>query len=435
MGIWRRMEAWALGGNEAQVAVVGTGFVGRGLVQRLEGSPGMRTALVVNRTSSAAVRALGDAGNDPHQIVVSDDPDELRAAIADRIPAVTTSPEVIAEIEPIDVVVEATGAIDHGARVVLGSLQAGKHVVSMNAEVDATIGYLIHDIAARMGSVYTISDGDQPGVLLRHMEFVEGMGFEIVAALNCKRNLDVHQTPDSSRAYAARDDTSLLMTTAFGDGTKMNIENAVVANLTGLVPDRRGMHGVRTTLADVVGDVLSVLERRGVVDYTLGGDFAAGVGAIGRAESPVFVGPYMRYFKMGDGPDHFFFRPYHLVHLETPVTIAEVVLDRMPLRAPADPPVADVVAVAKRDLEAGDRLDGIGGFTCYGQIDAVERAEGLLPIGLSEHARLVRRVRRDDPISLDAVEIDERATIVELRRRQDGLTSGARDATAAAVGP
>jgi predicted homoserine dehydrogenase-like protein len=429
------MEAWALAGNEARVAVVGAGFVGRGLVQRLDGSPGMRTALVVNRTPSAAVRALEDAGHDPHRILVSDDPDELRAAIEDRILAVATSPEVITEIEPIDVVVEATGAIDHGARVVLGSLQAGKHVVSMNAEIDATIGYLIHDIAAHTGSVYTISDGDQPGVLLRHMEFVEGMGFEIVAALNCKRNLDVHQTPDSSHAYAARDETSLLMTTAFGDGTKMNIENAVVANLTGLVPDRRGMHGVRTTLADVVKDVLNVLEHRGVVEYTLGGDFAAGVGVIGRADFPVLVGPYMRYFKMGDGPDHFFFRPYHLVHLEAPVTIAEVVLDRMPLRAPAGPPVADVVAVAKRDLEAGDRLDGIGGFTCYGQIDTVERAEGLLPIGLSEHARLIRRVRRDDPIPLDAVEIDDRPTIVELRRRQDGLTSGAREAAAAAVGP
>jgi predicted homoserine dehydrogenase-like protein len=174
VGIWRRMEAWALAGNEAQVAVVGTGFVGRRLVQRLNRSPGMRTALVVNRTSSTAVRALEDAGNDPHQILVSG-----------------------------------------GGR--------------------------------------------------------------------------------AERAGAPR-------------------------------------------------------------EYTL------------------------------------------------------------------------------RDLEAGDRLDGIGGFTCYGQIDTVERAEGLLPIGLSEHARLVRRVRRDDPIPLDAVEIDDRATIVELRR-QDGLTSGARDVTAAAVGP
>lgn len=415
------MEAWARDGHEARVAVIGAGFVGRGLVHRLERSPGMRTALLVNRTASTAVRALERAGHDADRIVVSDVPGEIQGAIESRIPVITTSPGLIADLGSIDVVVEATGAIDHGARVMLDALRAGKDVVSMNAEVDATIGYLIHNVAARTGTVYTICDGDQPGVLLRHIEFVQGMGFQIVAALNCKRNLDVHQTPDDSRAYAARDDTSLLMTTAFGDGTKMNIENAVVANATRLVPDRRGMHGVRTSPARVVEDVLKVLSQRGVVDYTLGGDFAAGVGVIGRADDPELVGPYMRYFKMGDGPDHFFFRPYHLVHLEAPVTIAEVVLDRMALGSPLGPPVTEVVAVAKRDLRAGEQLDGIGGFTCYGEIDTVEGAAGLLPIGLAEHARLVRSVKQDDPIPADSVELDDDALIVRLRRQQDEL--------------
>jgi predicted homoserine dehydrogenase-like protein len=423
LGIWRRVEEWALKGNEIRVAVVGAGYVGRGIVYRLERSLGMRTAMVVNRTVGHAVRALELAGLDPRSIVVSEDTDELALAIEAGVPAVASSLEVLSALEGIDVVVEATGAIDFGADAVLTALRAGKDVVSMNAEVDATIGYLLHHVAFESDSIYTISDGDQPGVLLRQCEFVQEMGFDIVAAVNCKRNLDVHQSPESGQAYAARDTTSLLMTTAFGDGTKMNVENAVVANATGLVPDCRGMHGVRTTLERAAQDIPKALLRRGVVEYTLGGDFAAGVGVVGHADDLEMIQPYMRYLKMGDGPHYFFFRPYHLVHLEAPVTIAEVTLDRMPLGRPIGPPVAEVVAVAKRNLERGERLDGIGGFTSYGQIDTIEGAEGLLPIGLAEHARLVRAVPQDAPIPLDFVELDPDALIVRLRQQQEELVT------------
>lgn len=133
-------------------------------------------------------------------------------------------------------------ALDYGARVIFGAIEAGKHVISMNAELDVTIGALLHHAARDAGVIYTISDGDQPGVMLRQIEFVTALGFEITAAINCKRVLNLHQDPAVSRQYANRDNTSLTMTTAFGDGTKMQIENVVVANITGLVPDRRGMH-------------------------------------------------------------------------------------------------------------------------------------------------------------------------------------------------
>ena len=198
----------------------------------------------------------------------------------------------------------------------------------MNAEVDATIGWLLHHEAAAAGRIYTIGDGDQPGVLLRQLDFVSLMGIEMVAAVNCKRNLDVHQNPDDSRPYAERDGTSVLMTTAFGDGTKMQIENAVVANLTGLVPDRRGMHGVSTTVERAADDISAAISRHGVVEYTRGGDFGGGVGVVGLRRGPM-VQPYMRYGKLGDGPYYFYFRPYHLLHFEVPMTIADVVLDRV----------------------------------------------------------------------------------------------------------
>jgi predicted homoserine dehydrogenase-like protein len=416
MSTWQR---WQDSGKGVEIVVVGTGFIGRGILHRLERTPAMRAALVVSRNTENALLALKAAGQDPDKVVISNDPAELASAISSAIPALTSSAEVISALDGIDLVVEATGALDYGASVVLGAIDSGKHVVSMNAELDATIGWLIHESARRRGVCYTISDGDQPGVMLRHLNFVSGMGFEISAAVNCKRNLDVHQNPEASRGYANRDSTSLTMTTAFGDGTKMQIENAVVANASGLVPDKRGMHGVETTLARAAQDIMAVLSRRGVVEFTLGGDFGGGIGIIGHADDPEMVQPYMRYSKMGEGPDYFFFRPYHLLHFELPITIAEVILDGRGLGEPIEKPVAEVVAIAKRDLDAGEPLDGIGGFTCYGHIDTVGGAKGLLPIGLSEHARVKRSVRQDEPIAMDDVELDESAEIVKLRGIQD----------------
>ena len=424
MGIWRR---WADSGAHSNIALFGAGAMGRGIIHRLNLTPWMRPAVVINRSVENGLMAFKAAGIDPNDVVVSDDPDELAAAIESENPALSASPDVIEALDSIDTVVEATGALDYGARVVLGSLEAGKHVVSLNAELDATIGFLLHDTARRRGVVYTISDGDQPGVILRHMEFVSGMGFAITAAINCKRNLDVHQNPETSRGYANRDNHSLTMATAFGDGTKMQIENAVVANVTGLVPDLRGMHGVETTLERACDDLMEATGQRGVVEFTLGGDFAGGIGVIGYAEDPAMVQVYMRTAKMGDGPFYFFFRPYHLLHFELPVTVAEVSLDRHGLGVPGIPPVADVVAIAKRDLNPGDTLDGIGGFTCYGHIDTVEGAAGLLPMGLAEHARIVRRVAQDEPITMDDVELESSAEIVRLRGEQDGLVSRHRD--------
>ena len=417
MGWMKRMAERSETTGDVGVAVIGAGFIGRGLVARLEGSPGMRTAVLVNRTVERALEVWGLAGVKRGDVVVSDDPATLTQAIADRRPAVSPSADGISSLQGVDVVVEATGAMTYGADVILEALRAGRDVVSMNAEVDATIGWLLHDEARRNGRVYTLGDGDQPGVLLRHLEFVNGMGFEAVAAINCKRNLDLYQNPTDSQPYADRDGTSVLMTTAFGDGTKMQIENACVANLTGLVPDRRGMHGVPTTLEHAVRDVTAPLSRRGVVEYTLGGDFAGGVAVIGRGEGPL-VQPYMKYSKMGDGPDYLFFRPYHLLHFEVPWTIADVVLDRQGLGEPVGPPVADVVAVAKRDLKVGERMDGIGGYCAYGHVDTAASAEGFLPMGLAEYATVVRPVAIDQPVPLDAVEIDPSAAMVQLRTEQ-----------------
>jgi predicted homoserine dehydrogenase-like protein len=189
-----------------------------------------------------------------------------------------------------------------------------------------------------------------------------------------------------------------MMTTAFTDGTKMNVENAVLANATGLVPELRGMHGVKTTLSTALQDCLKTFKGRGIVDYTLGGHFGG-----------------------GDGPNYLFYRPYHLCHLETPLTIAEAALDGEPTIAPMGAPVAEVIAVAKRDLKPGEVLDGIGGYCIYGQIDTAGRARGVLPVGLAERTRVLRTIRRGEPVALSEVEINHKSLLMRLRAQQDNM--------------
>ena len=411
MGIWQRLGRHAEEHGDAPVAVVGAGYVGTGVIHSIAQSPGMAPALIVNRNTDRAVDALTRLGIDDESIVISEDATTLAEAIRSGNPAVTTHASLLTEL-PVGVVVEVTGALDYGTETILAALDAGKHVVSFNAEADSLLGWLFHQRARANDVIYTIADGDQPGVLFRLHQQIEAMGFEATAFLNCKRHLDIHQNPETGAGYAARDTTSSHMTTAFGDGTKMQVEQAVVANATGTIPDVRGMHGIDSTVANASVDIPAALSAPGRVDFTLGGDFGAGVGIIGRHPNHELHEQAMGFYKMGPGPDYFFFRPYHLVHLEVPLTLAELLVDSEPLATIDAPHVAEVVAIAKKDLEAGETLDGIGGFSAYGHIDTAEGASGFLPVGLVEYATTTSAVAKDSPIPLAAVTLDESTTVV-----------------------
>ncbi len=412
MGMWKRMQRRE---TDARIAVIGAGYVGEGIVNQIKRAPAMFPSLVVNRTVDRAVDAYATAGIGRDDLVIAETAGELADAIASGTPAIAETWTGIGDTA-IDIMVEATGALSYGAEAIIAALESGKDVISFNAEVDGLLAYLFHQKARANDAIYTLADGDQPGVLLRHIEQVEGMGFEVTAALNCKRHLDVHQTPESGAGYSTRDATSSIMTTAFGDGTKMQVEQVCVANATGLVPDKRGMHGIQTMLEQAATEIPATLSGPGKVDFTWGGDFGAGVGVVGRHETPELVEKAMRFYKMGDGPDYFFFRPYHLVHLELPMTIADIVLDREPLATVDQPHVAEVVAMAKKDLGAGESLDCIGGFTVYGLADTAEGAAGMLPVGLVNYATMVNDVAQDGAITLADVQLDEDEPLVKLWR-------------------
>lgn len=422
MGIWNRLARHELKHGQAKVAVIGAGYVATGVVHTLSAAIGMRPAVIVNRSTERAVSIFEKQGYDRSDIVVSCNSSTIANAITAGLPVVTESHEVLSSL-PIDIVVEATGALDYGASVILTALDAGIHVVSFNAEVDVLLAWLFHYRAKISNVIYTIADGDQPGALLRQAQQVEGMGFQVRAMINCKRYMDIYQNPSSGSQYASRDTTSSHMTTAFGDGTKMQVEQAVVANATGMIPAKRGMHGITTCIAEAATTIseklridtennMSNISSGGYVDFTLGGDFAAGVGVIASHPHGKHHKKAMNLYKMGNGPNYFFFRPYHLVHLELPLTIAEILLDQEPLATVTKPHVADVLAIAKKPLIAGEQLDGIGGYSCYGLIDKRNRTQGYLPIGLINYATMNKDQDRDLPIPLEHVALDTSRLVV-----------------------
>ncbi len=418
MTIFRRLQSFAEGGTPIRVAVVGAGFVGRALVHQINLTPGMEASLLVSRKPEAGVEAFNKVGFDRGEILVSDNPRELDEAIGAGRRCVSPEPWVLEDMRAIDVAVEATGDVEHGALVALAALSGGIHVVSLNYETDATVGPLLAHFARRQGVVYTGSDGDQPGVMMRLVEYAQGIGLEVKAAVNCKGFLDIHATPETIAPWAERQGTSLKMTTAFTDGTKMNVENCCVANATGLRAERRGMVGIETTLDKALDDFAEAMGQSGIVDYTLGGDFGSGVFVIATGAHPELAAPYLQYLKMGPGPDYLFFRPWHLVQLETPLSIAEAVLDREPTIAPLGGPTARVVTIAKRHLEAGHRLDDIGGFDHYGEVDNLDQTEGLLQVGVAAGAVMTRPIGIDQPVSLDDVELDDSRPILKLLEAQ-----------------
>ena len=395
--------------------------MGRGIaLQIVTAFPGLRLAAISNRTLSGAERAYRMAGIT--DFVHAKDVAHMETAIAEGRAAVTGDALLLSEADGLDVIVEATGEIEFGARVVMKALERRKHVVLMNAELDATLGPILKTYADQNGVILTNTDGDEPGVAMNLFRFVKTIGFRPVLAGNLKGFYDPHRTPETQRKFAEEHHQKPRLITSFVDGTKLSMELTVLANATGFGVGKRGMYGPRCSH---VKDALKFFPEKellggGLVDYLLGAEPGTGAFVVAYNKHPVRQ-QYMKYFKMGDGPFYVFYTPFHLPHLELPVTVARAALFGDATVAPAGGPVCDVVTVAKRDLKAGEVLDGIGGFTCYGLIEnsGIFRAENLLPMGLSEGCRLQRDIPMDSPIIRGDVELPEGRLCDALRAEQD----------------
>jgi len=408
-------------GNPIQVGMVGAGYMGRGIaLQIVKYVTGMNLVAISNRTLSEAKRAYIEAGIEtvkPVETVA-----KLQEAIAQGQYAITDDAMVLCQAEGIDAVIEVTGTIDFSAGVVLKAIENGKHVILMNAELDATLGPILKVYADRAGVIITNADGDQPGVIMNLYRFSKSIGCQPVLAGNMKGLQDPYRTPETQRSYAAKYHLKPTMATSFADGTKISMEMAVVANATGFKVGKRGMYGPR---CNHVKDAVSLfpmdqLRGGGLVDYILGAEPAPGVFVLGYNEHPIQQ-QYLNYYKMGDGPLYVFYTPYHLCHFEAPLTVARAVIFRDATVTPMAGPVCDVITVAKRDLKAGEMLDGIGGFTCYGMAENSDvcQAEDLLPMGLSEVCWLTRDIPRDQAITYADVQLPVGRLADKLRAEQN----------------
>jgi predicted homoserine dehydrogenase-like protein len=339
----------------------------------------------------------------------------------------TPDASLLARLAPVEVVVEASGVPEVGARVAFDSILNRKHVVMLNVETDVTVGYLLRSMADAAGVVYTVSAGDEPGATKELYNFAQAMGFRIVALGKGKNNpLDREATPDKLAAEAESKKMNPKMLCAFVDGTKTMVEMTALANATGLMPEKRGMHGPTATVEDLprifsLKSQGGILEREGAVDYVLG-SVAPGVFAVVTTDQGAIIED-LQYLNVGPGPNWVLYRPYHLANLETPLSAARAVLLGETTIATTSKPVAETIAVAKRNLKAGEKLDGIGQHTFYGLIENAEvaAAQNLLPLGLAEGAVMTSDVAKGEAIRYDQVELDYGSMIVHLRAIQDRM--------------
>ncbi|MGB5136774.1 MAG: SAF domain-containing protein [Prochlorococcaceae cyanobacterium] len=412
-------------GRPVRVGMVGAGAMARGFVAHVTAHvPGMEVVAIANRTLRRAAEAYSFAGRDG--AVAVDSLGSLDAAIAGGRPAITDDPQLLARSGGIDCLIDLTGAVDYGAAVALAAIEQGKPLVLMNAEVDATIGPILQARARAAGSLLTCCDGDQPGVQMNLKRFVEGLGLVPRVLGNIKGLQDEYRTPATQQGFAEQWNQDVTMVTSFADGSKVNFEQCIVANATGFTVRERGMsRRVHQGHIDTLTGAYELEELRelgGVVDFVIGARPSPGVFCLAEMPDDRHV-PYLELYKLGTGPLYSFYQPYHLCYLEAPMSVARAVLFSDAVGQPLGGPVVEVVALAKRDLQAGETLDSFGRFMTYGQAEkaSVVRQEGLLPQGLTEGCRLKRAITKDQPIRWADVEAPREQLAHQLYAEQQQL--------------
>jgi predicted homoserine dehydrogenase-like protein len=424
----KALEKRAAEGRPIRVGMIGAGAMGRGCANQIVNAvQGMDLVAIANRTVSVARRAYDEAGREG--AVEADTLTGLEDLIRTGIPAITSDFELLCQSGQIDAILELTGSVEFGARACLAAIAGGKHFITMNAELDGTLGPLMRRRAEAAGVIYSVSDGDQPGVQMNLWRHVRAMGLTPLVCGNVKGLHDPYRTPETQKGFAEKWGQDPAMVTSFADGTKISFEQAIVANATGMCVARRGMGGrdFRGHVDELTThyDIDELKDLGGVVDYVVGAQPGPGVFVLASHDDPRQK-HLLNLYKLGEGPLYSFYTPYHLCHFEVPFSIARAVDFGDTVLAAPDGIRVDVVATAKTDLKAGQTLDGFGGFLTYGLCEnaPVVRREGLLPIGLAEGCTLTRDVAKDSVLGFDDVRVPQGRLIDALRAEQDSAGWG-----------
>lgn len=412
MTIYQKLQEREANNQPIKVGVVGAGQMGHGMIAQISNIPGMIVTAISDLNVENAQRAA----------------DAFNATSKEKVDILTTTDfnELISS-EEVEVIVEATGVTEVGAKVSLAALLAKKHLVLLNVEIDITIGSLMHKLYSAAGLVYTGSDGDEPAAIVELYEFAKSMGMEVLVAGKGKNNkLKIHANPDTAKEEAEAKQMNPHMLAAFQDGTKTMAEMNLLSNAIGFIPDVVGMHGESGDLDETVEKLDlkengGILSQFGVVEYVDG--IAPGVFVIVKGQNDG-VTHEMNYLMQKHRDHHILYRPYHLASLETPITIAKAVLENDHAIVPLGVPVSDTVAVTKKDIKAGERVDGIGGYCVRGVIEKHTEVleKGHIPIGLiTGHTIAKRDIPEGTFITEDDVQMDKTTTVYKLRKLQDEM--------------
>jgi len=410
-------------GKPIKAGFVGAGMMSKAILNLIERNiPGMRVAAISNRTIEKAKDIYEFSGVEDIRRV--DSVKSLDSAISSGNYAITDDYSLLCESKELDVLVDITGHVEFGVEVLLTAFKHGKDIVTFNAEVDSTLGPILSVYADKAGVIYSGSDGDQPGVTMNLYRFVQGLGLTPMLAGNIKGLQDPYRNPTTQEEFAKYWGMGPEKATSFADGSKMNMEQACVANCTGLKVAKRGMLGYEFSghVDEMTGmyDYEQLKELGGIIDYALGAKPGPAVFVYASIEDELSR-HHLDYYKLGKGPLYSFYTPYHLCIFEVPTSIARVVDFNDHVLKPQGAPVVEVISKAKTDLKAGGMLDGPGFYTLYGECENndIVQKERLLPIGLTEAGVKVKRdIPKDQALTFDDVEFDENRMIFKLYKEQ-----------------
>jgi predicted homoserine dehydrogenase-like protein len=372
-----------------RVAISGTGFVAKGIFALLSARPDNYSVTgILTRRSPDSVEGF------PASVRVTHHPDEL--------------------VEQSDVLIECSGKVVTAVPGITAMIQAGKPVLTLNAEFQLTLGSLFHDTGLLFESL-----GDQPGSLAWLGHEARMMGFKPLVFASSKKFLNLNPDAIGMKEWSRKTGFSLAATVSFTDGTKVQIEQALVANGLGVSIAQQGLCG---TKADDLFTGACALARKAeecghpIADYILHSDSSGEVFVVGTHDGPA---DHLRSYKLGDGPYYLLNRPYHLAYFEIPISLHMLVNDSEPLLTPGPVPVHSVAAVCKRALPRGMRLvRPIGGFDVRGETVISSKIPDHVPIGLLDGAVLKHPVEPGQMITTADVDLPYADWLVRWR----GLT-------------
>ncbi len=441
MNLARLMQKRAAAGNPIRIGLIGAGKFGSMYLSQIPRTPGMHLLGLADLNPARAAESLRRVGWKDEQFAAQSFEQAFKhgsTCISDNAMALIADPHV-------EVIIDATGHPSAGIAHVLACCRHKKHIVMVNVEADALAGPLLARRAEEAGIVYSLAYGDQPALICEMVDWARAAGFDVVAAGKGTKYLPAYHssTPDTVWGHygftpemVAGGDFNAQMFNSFLDGTKSAIEMAAVANATGLLPAPQGLEFPPVGVDDLARilrpksaggllhhrgqvEVISSVERDGRPVFR---DLRWGVYVTFAADSEYVRRCFKEYGLVTDPSGEYssMYKPFHLIGLELGISVASVAV-RGEATGSATGFRGDCVATAKRDLKAGEMLDGEGGYTVYGKLmpAADSLKAGGLPIGLAHRVKLIRDVAAGKPVSWHDVAFDANNDAVKFRREME----------------